>query len=48
MVKTGVDVTFATRRLTTTVMADSGQIVVLGGLINEENPRVGSKSTILR
>ncbi|QSX30240.1 type II secretion system secretin GspD [Shewanella cyperi] len=34
--KTGVDVTFATRRLTTTVMADSGQIVVLGGLINEE------------
>ncbi|MCE9680144.1 type II secretion system secretin GspD [Shewanella sp. AS1] len=33
---TGVDVTFATRRLTTTVMADSGQIVVLGGLINEE------------
>ncbi|MCL2916164.1 type II secretion system secretin GspD [Shewanella corallii] len=34
--KTGVDVTFATRRLTTTVMADSGEIVVLGGLINEE------------
>ncbi|TVL14362.1 type II secretion system secretin GspD [Shewanella algae] len=34
--KTNVDVTFATRRLTTTVMADSGQIVVLGGLINEE------------
>ncbi|MCF1427441.1 MAG: type II secretion system secretin GspD [Shewanella sp.] len=34
--KTGLDVTFATRRLTTTVMADSGQIVVLGGLINEE------------
>ncbi len=34
--KTGVDVTFATRRLTTTVMADSGQIVVLGGLIKEE------------
>ncbi|CAM3448625.1 type II secretion system secretin GspD [Shewanella violacea] len=34
--KTAVDVTFATRRLTTTVMADSGQIVVLGGLINEE------------
>ena len=34
--KTGVDVTFATRRLTTTVMADSGQIVVLGGLISEE------------
>lgn len=34
--KTGVDVTFATRRLMTTVMADSGQIVVLGGLINEE------------
>ncbi|QSX33517.1 type II secretion system secretin GspD [Shewanella avicenniae] len=33
---TSVDVTFATRRLTTTVMADSGQIVVLGGLINEE------------
>ena len=34
--KTGVDVTFATRRLTTTVMADSGQIIVLGGLIKEE------------
>ncbi|WP_394132901.1 type II secretion system secretin GspD [Shewanella maritima] len=34
--QTGVDVTFATRRLTTTVMADSGQIVVLGGLINED------------
>ena len=34
--RTAVDVTFATRRLTTTVMADSGQIVVLGGLINEE------------
>lgn len=33
---TGVDISFATRRLTTTVMADSGQIVVLGGLINEE------------
>ncbi|KFZ36620.1 general secretion pathway protein GspD [Shewanella mangrovi] len=33
---TSVDVTFATRRLSTTVMADSGQIVVLGGLINEE------------
>ncbi|AVV84804.1 general secretion pathway protein GspD [Shewanella putrefaciens] len=28
---TGVDISFATRRLTTTVMADSGQIVVLGG-----------------
>ncbi|SQH74366.1 general secretory pathway component, cryptic [Shewanella benthica] len=34
--KTSVDVTFATRRLTTTVMVDSGQIVVLGGLISEE------------
>lgn len=34
--RTAVDVTFATRRLTTTVMADSGQIIVLGGLINEE------------
>ena len=33
---TGVDISFSTRRLTTTVMADSGQIVVLGGLINEE------------
>ncbi|WP_298775230.1 type II secretion system secretin GspD [uncultured Shewanella sp.] len=33
---TSVDVTFSTRRLTTTVMADSGEIVVLGGLINEE------------
>ncbi|WP_376707892.1 type II secretion system secretin GspD [Parashewanella spongiae] len=33
---TGVDITLSTRRLTTTVMADSGQIVVLGGLINEE------------
>ncbi len=32
---TGVDISFSTRRLTTTVMADSGQIVVLGGLINE-------------
>ncbi|WP_408634194.1 type II secretion system secretin GspD [Paraferrimonas haliotis] len=34
--QTAVDVTFATRRLTTTVMADSGQIVVLGGLLNEQ------------
>ncbi len=33
---TAVDVTFSTRRLTTTVMADSGEIVVLGGLINED------------
>lgn len=33
---TGVDVIFSTRRLTTTVMADSGQIVVLGGLIQED------------
>ncbi|GLP95925.1 type II secretion system secretin GspD [Paraferrimonas sedimenticola] len=34
--QTAIDVTFATRRLTTTVMADSGQIVVLGGLLNEQ------------
>jgi len=33
---TGVDISFSTRRLTTTVMADSGQIVVLGGLISED------------
>ncbi|MEI6859643.1 MAG: type II secretion system secretin GspD [Shewanella sp.] len=33
---TAVDVTFATRRLTTTVMVDSGKIIVLGGLISEE------------
>ncbi|MGB0893101.1 MAG: type II secretion system secretin GspD [Parashewanella sp.] len=33
---TGVDISFNTRRLTTTVFADSGQIVVLGGLISEE------------
>ncbi|WP_312018340.1 type II secretion system secretin GspD [Shewanella surugensis] len=33
---TSVDVTFSTRRLKTTVMADSGEIVVLGGLITEE------------
>ncbi|WP_163932264.1 type II secretion system secretin GspD [Paraferrimonas sp. SM1919] len=33
--KTSVDVTFGTRRLTTTVMADSGKIVVLGGLLQE-------------
>lgn len=33
---TAVDVTFSTRRLTTTVMADSGEIVVLGGLITED------------
>ncbi|ABL98380.1 type II secretion system secretin GspD [Shewanella amazonensis] len=45
--KTGVDVTFATRRLTTTVMADSGQIVVLGGLINEEVQESVQKVPIL-
>ncbi len=45
--KTGVDVTFATRRLTTTVMADSGQIVVLGGLINEETQESVQKVPIL-
>lgn len=44
---TGVDISFATRRLTTTVMADSGQIVVLGGLINEEVQESIQKSTIL-
>ncbi len=32
---TGVDISFSTRRLTTTVLADDGQVVVLGGLITE-------------
>ncbi|TCN79357.1 type II secretion system secretin GspD [Shewanella fodinae] len=44
---TSVDVTFATRRLTTTVMADSGQIVVLGGLINEETQESVQKVPLL-
>ncbi|QYJ78980.1 type II secretion system secretin GspD [Shewanella acanthi] len=44
---TGVDISFATRRLTTTVMADSGQIVVLGGLINEEVQESVQKVPIL-
>jgi len=44
---TGVDISFSTRRLTTTVMADSGQIVVLGGLINEEVQESVQKIPIL-
>ncbi|RYV03680.1 type II secretion system protein GspD [Shewanella sp. OPT22] len=32
---TGVDISFSTRRLTTTVLANDGQVVVLGGLITE-------------
>ncbi|WP_133405259.1 type II secretion system secretin GspD [Parashewanella tropica] len=44
---TGVDISFSTRRLTTTVMADSGQIVVLGGLINEEVQESVQKVPIL-
>ncbi|WOT05184.1 type II secretion system secretin GspD [Shewanella youngdeokensis] len=45
--QTGLDITFSTRRLTTTVMADSGQIVVLGGLINEEVQESVQKVPIL-
>jgi general secretion pathway protein D len=44
---TGVDISFSTRRLTTTVMADSGQIVVLGGLISEDVQESVQKVPIL-
>ncbi|MGB6138266.1 MAG: type II secretion system secretin GspD [Shewanella sp.] len=44
---TGVDISFSTRRLTTTVMADSGQVVVLGGLISEEVQESVQKVPIL-
>ncbi|QUN06042.1 type II secretion system secretin GspD [Shewanella yunxiaonensis] len=44
---TSVDVTFATRKLSTTVMADSGQIVVLGGLINKETQESVQKVPLL-
>lgn len=44
---TGVDISFSTRRLTTTVMADSGEIVVLGGLISEDVQESVQKVPIL-
>ncbi|MBY5994012.1 type II secretion system secretin GspD [Ferrimonas balearica] len=45
--RTAVDVTFGKRTLTTTVLADSGQTVVLGGLLNEDVQESTSKVPIL-
>ncbi|MFT7682093.1 MAG: general secretion pathway protein D [Moritella dasanensis] len=33
---TSVDVTFATRKVSTTILADSGQTIVIGGLLDEQ------------
>ncbi|MBY5923527.1 type II secretion system secretin GspD [Ferrimonas balearica] len=45
--RTAVDVTFGKRTLTTTVLADSGETVVLGGLLNEDVQESVSKVPIL-
>ncbi|QIZ78411.1 type II secretion system secretin GspD [Ferrimonas lipolytica] len=45
--RTSVDVTFGKRTLTTTVLADSGETVVLGGLLNEDVQESVSKVPIL-
>lgn len=45
--RTAVDVTFGKRTLTTTVLADSGETVVLGGLLNEDVQESVSKVPLL-
>lgn len=44
---TAVDVIFSKRSVTTTVMADDGQIVVIGGLIDEDVQETESKVPLL-
>ncbi|WP_051202014.1 type II secretion system secretin GspD [Ferrimonas senticii] len=45
--RTSVDVTFGKRTLTTTVLADSGETVVLGGLLSEDVQESVSKVPLL-
>ncbi|GAA5192996.1 type II secretion system secretin GspD [Ferrimonas gelatinilytica] len=45
--RTAVDVTFGKRTLKTTVLADSGETVVLGGLLNEDVQESVSKVPLL-
>ena len=44
---TAVDVIFSKRSVTTTVMVDDGQIVVIGGLIDEDVQETESKVPLL-
>lgn len=44
---TGVDVVFAERKLNTTIMADSGSMVILGGLIDEQQDTSHSSVPVL-
>ncbi|WP_417348166.1 type II secretion system secretin GspD [Ferrimonas sp.] len=45
--RTSVDVTFGKRELKTTVLADSGETIVLGGLLNEDVQESVSKIPLL-
>lgn len=45
--QTNIDVVFATRQLTTTVLVDSGDMIILGGLLDDQVEESNSKVPLL-